>query len=752
MINIYRNKIFNSKFLSLFLCLIMFSVSIGLGNFSYAQLQYATSFSTSSDLLGSGTEKDPYQITDAKHLKQMHEDDKFYVLLKNIKVQSHNPIKNFKGTFDGNGFTITINSFQVSTTNMGLFGSASGGARIMNVNVDIQSDVDGTTLKCFGAICGYAQNSSIMNCNSLGEAIEIEGDDIYVGGIVGYSNNEIKNCNNYSDLIVKSKSTKNTSSYVGGIAGHANVVSSCNNYGKIETAFSGNTSTRSNYIGGVSGYSTDELKYCCNNSTSLKVKDKYSKCHVGGIVGYSDSVVSFSTNNANIDVKTATNIAYIGGIVGNSLGLNTLSNNGNVILNTESYEFYMGGISGLDECSDKVQNIVNYGNEIQFDHPRFIYSPDETEEGEKNNQNELKYYIGGLIGNAKSNQYENLYNRSNIKLPLDDNEFFDTKVFKNVGMLIGYQSEITSFKTSYNMANKDKQYLYMYKNRVEDASLYSKTLHETISCSVSRDMSIKAVGNWNVSAGIENYQPNYTSYYSLAFNIQRKSSEKDDASIVWDKTFKAKISLRDVIINNTNYSYHNNKFHYSDFDSATTSSELWGDKFSINSTNGIFDEVKKINNGYSYGYRNSVRMFQTYDLKTNRMSTNWLEAEDLNGACIKDLIEAEHPINIHVVGPFLIEKEGSNVNFYLLTCDSLSGDGGTWDDDWEDLNPYSAENTSTVEIWKYQFASLDIDIIDNKNIITDVQHPLTYYSVFNDIFQLKESNKCVLKNIYWQSA
>ena len=178
MINIYRNKIFNSKFLSLFLCLIMFSVSIGLGNFSYAQLQYATSFSTSSDLLGSGTDKDPYQITNADHLKQMQGSDKFFVLLKNISVSSHNPISNFSGTFDGNGFTITINSFKVSTTNMGLFGSASG-ATIKNVNVlysakvsiSFSSTIGGAEVGCFGGICASATASSkkciIENCNNF---------------------------------------------------------------------------------------------------------------------------------------------------------------------------------------------------------------------------------------------------------------------------------------------------------------------------------------------------------------------------------------------------------------------------------------------------------------------------------------------------------------------------------------------------------------------------------------------------------
>ena len=88
--------------------------------------------------------------------------------------------KRFKGTFDGNNFTIKNMNIVKSSMNQGMFGCIEN-AIIKNLNIInmyIVSD------KNIGGICGYCINSNIFNCIVHGTIVTNKS---VSGGIVGYN-------------------------------------------------------------------------------------------------------------------------------------------------------------------------------------------------------------------------------------------------------------------------------------------------------------------------------------------------------------------------------------------------------------------------------------------------------------------------------------------------------------------------------------------------------------------------------------
>ncbi len=208
----------------------------------------------------------------------------------------------FKGTFDGNGNTIsniyynhTDGSYSKGNSvknNIGLFGKVEEGAIVENVNL----------------VGGYvaAQRS--------------------VGSVAGKSWGTVNNCS--SSVIVYGTETKGT----GGLVG-ANWVNTASNPPVIKNcSYSGNvTSASSNgSVGGIAGENEGAIYNCCNTGT---VNGSYN---VGGIVG---------SNQNNINQNSGT-LVY--GSVANCYNTGTIAGG-----------TYAGGIAGY--CNYSVQNCYNIG-------------------------------------------------------------------------------------------------------------------------------------------------------------------------------------------------------------------------------------------------------------------------------------------------------------------------------------------------------------------------------------------------------
>ena len=159
----------------------------------------------------------------------------------------------FKGTFDGNDKTITMD-YTTSSYYAGLFGYIYG-AKVSNVKV--AGSIKG--YQYVGGIVGYnTSTGKIISCVNLAT---IEGSGYHVGGIVGYNytNAEVMDCTNKGDV---------TGRY---------------------------------YVGGIAGYnsSTGKIKNCRveKQSTPITIAATYTSSYygyAGAIIGYNYATVSVS--------------------------------------------------------------------------------------------------------------------------------------------------------------------------------------------------------------------------------------------------------------------------------------------------------------------------------------------------------------------------------------------------------------------------------------------------------------------------
>lgn len=229
---------------------------------------------------GSGTENDPYLISDsselallAKEINSLTDEPeyKYYKLISNIDLGYNEwvPIgindtsyQYFKGTFDGDGYTVSGLYISDDSYNyIGLF--------------------------------GYGKNITIKNLALSGdiEDIHIKGKDMYIGGIIG----KLKGVYNIFDVCINeldiSTISTDGSIYIGLIAGEATSmsynVSNINNC-EIINSYVMSCEADEIYIGGICG-SCEKIIYDCSvfaDGTLFKNMNPYSKLIINGISNY----------------------------------------------------------------------------------------------------------------------------------------------------------------------------------------------------------------------------------------------------------------------------------------------------------------------------------------------------------------------------------------------------------------------------------------------------------------------------------
>ena len=288
------------------------------GDFSAIPSSAVWNGETDTIWAGSGTEDNPYLITSAEELAGLAkmvnggtDYSKVYfelttdIMLNNYEAfsywqnsanqwvpignSSHN---NFKGTFNGNGHTVSGIYINTVNENQGLFGYVYSG-NIEGIGV---KDSYLTGKNTIGGVVGYAYQSIISNCFNTGR---VEGYDC-VGGVAGYINiSTLSNCYNTGTVTGKSE--------VGGVAGHL--------YGNISIINSYNTGAISGsmYIGGIAGYVSYSSVINSYNTGVISG----SKI-IGGIAGY----VSFNSSVINsYNTGAISGSMYIGSIAGDVYGI-----------------------------------------------------------------------------------------------------------------------------------------------------------------------------------------------------------------------------------------------------------------------------------------------------------------------------------------------------------------------------------------------------------------------------------------------
>ncbi len=292
-----------------------------------------------------------------------------------VDLSSINETKRaFKGTFDGNGNTISNLTFSSSTLYYGLIPYAKD-ATIKNVRisgtVDFQIDPQNVQEIYAGVLVGYGENVVIENCEIDNTIVDEEsGTATYVSvNLPVYSNvnfgflagklkgnpnatsqtqpANIVNCVNYYDVNVAVN--KFASIAIGGLVGRGENIylHNCLNFGKITySKLETLTSTNPNYqyFGGIAGEVTGSGLYIRNTCFGGEVK---SFDDVSGINAFAGAIVggvsgtTMPTVNVNFDYYTQTGInpsgdGYI--TAGNKLTNQNIILNKSFLLNGENFD------------------------------------------------------------------------------------------------------------------------------------------------------------------------------------------------------------------------------------------------------------------------------------------------------------------------------------------------------------------------------------------------------------------------------
>ncbi len=268
------------------------------------------------------------------------------------------PIADFSGKFDGNGFEISGFYQNIVSSNVytyaGFFKENRGEIKNLTIRGSINVKCTSLSTSLIGTYVGGAVGYNAGTISNCVNYVSVEIDmSIYsahynprAGGIAGYSgqNTEINNCGNFANIhIYRSNNNYDGTVYAGGIAGsisNGTNVSDCYNVGKVTSS-----NVYEAHIGGIigsigwtssGGQSIISSSVCrCYNVGHITANG--SKTRIGGIVGtLSGAVIKDLYNQGDVSVGST---GYAGGIVGYMSDL----------ISTDAVEssYNVGEISGL---------------------------------------------------------------------------------------------------------------------------------------------------------------------------------------------------------------------------------------------------------------------------------------------------------------------------------------------------------------------------------------------------------------------
>jgi len=267
-----------------------------------------------SDFLeGSGTEYDPYLISNAEQFNLIGlflcDWDKNFLLTNDVNSADYTVTKfniigirgyPFAGIFDGNDHKIWNFTWDSNGVNyIGFFGYLGDGGQIKNLGLE-NVDVNAVNGSYVGSLVGE-NAGNVSNCYSTGDVNGVS----YVGGLVG---------RNYYGTISNCYST-------GEVSGSSNVGALVGQNGSIDCIPMIGCLVRSGYIynsystGSVQGASNVGGLVGCNYGT---ISDCYSTDSLsatsslgGGLVGYNGGTISNSYSTGCVN-----GVSHLGGLVG----------------------------------------------------------------------------------------------------------------------------------------------------------------------------------------------------------------------------------------------------------------------------------------------------------------------------------------------------------------------------------------------------------------------------------------------------
>ena len=282
--------------------------------------------------------------------------NRHFKLMENIALSGTNnwtrignTSRNFTGSFDGQGHTITgLNINRTTEDYQGMFGYIASGGIVQNVGL-VGGSVSGK--EYVGGVAGYNNYGSIVDCSTTGS---VNGSDYYVGGVVGYNTGVVFYC--YATGNVSGSNGR-----VGGVVGH-------NTSSVFYCYATGNVSV---YLdaGGVVGYNTGTVQDC------YATGNVSSEGNNGGVVGYnnSDGTVQncYATGNVNASVNN------VGGVVGMNFYRvrNCVALNSRVTGNTSNPNEFGRVVGRSDFTNSSLANIYARNSGMTITNRGATYTP-----------------------------------------------------------------------------------------------------------------------------------------------------------------------------------------------------------------------------------------------------------------------------------------------------------------------------------------------------------------------------------------
>lgn len=206
----------------------------------------------------------------------------------NLENREWESIKDFKGTFDGQGHSISNMKIscngedEKNNNGKGLFASSSGTIKNFKLYGEIEISAVKDYLDYIGGVVGKLNGGKISSVSSYVNISSGKADIRHIGGVVGFveGSSVVEKCMYFGNINLPS-----AKDCIGGVVGYikdnAQIIN-CANIGTVKV------SANDAYIGGVLGYVNDEnvsLKNCYNYG---KVEDDKS-VNCGAIIGNAES-------------------------------------------------------------------------------------------------------------------------------------------------------------------------------------------------------------------------------------------------------------------------------------------------------------------------------------------------------------------------------------------------------------------------------------------------------------------------------
>lgn len=261
--------------------------------------------------------------------------------IRGLKIVSD---KNYQGLFGfnaGNIENLTIkNSYIKGYSSVGAIAGLNTGV-IFNCKV-INTEVVGET-KVGNVVGNSSTGSKIQKCETEGYNSLVNGVE-YVGGIVGYTNNNVLLENLINNSRVEGKK------HVGGISGisfYGTTLTGSKNNGRV---------IGDKHVGGLIGYSQAQIEKSYSSNISVVEGNEI----VGGLVGLNHSAGDLS--NSYNDGKVNGNVDNIGGLVGtNNSNISNCYNTGRI--NAQMTDgLRVGGICGQNMSESYITSVYNVGD------------------------------------------------------------------------------------------------------------------------------------------------------------------------------------------------------------------------------------------------------------------------------------------------------------------------------------------------------------------------------------------------------